>query len=109
MNILVEGFFKKDKIILELETLSIEKDEKEKILKLVDEIAELKLLDVIFEKLESKDKELFMEQLHGGSAQVVAQLLREKIENIEDVLVERAQILEKEIVADIRNLRQENI
>ena len=56
MNILVEGIFKKDKIILELETLTIEKDERKKILKLVDEIAELKLLDVIFEKLESKDK-----------------------------------------------------
>ncbi len=109
MNILVEGIFKKDKIILELETLTIEKDERKKILKLVDEIAELKLLDVIFEKLESKDKELFMEQLHGGSAQVVAQSLREKIENIEDVLVERAQILEKEIIADIRNLKKNNI
>lgn len=109
MSILVEGFFKKEKIILELETLSIEKGEKEKILKIVDEIAELKLLDAVLERLESKDKELFMEQLHGGSAQIVAQILREKIENIEDVLVKKARVLEDEIIEDIRNLQKEKI
>lgn len=109
MSILVEGFFKKEKIILELEALSIGRNEKEKILMIVDEIAELKLLDAVLEKLESKDKELFMEQLHGGSVQIVAQILREKIENIEDVLEERAKILEDEIIDDIRNLRQEKI
>lgn len=109
MNILVEGFFKKDKIILELETLRIEQTEREKILKIVDEIAELKLLDSVLEKLESKDKELFMEQLHNGTAQVVSQILREKIENIEDVLVEKAKILEVEIIADIQNLRKDKI
>ena len=106
MSILVEGFFKKDKIILELETLSIHQNEKDKILKVVDEIAELKLLDAVLEKLEAKDKELFLDQLHGGSAQIVAQILREKIENIEELLLTRAQVLEEEIIEDIRVLKE---
>ena len=109
MSIMIEGFFRKERIILELEGLSIGKKEKEKILRIIDEIAELKLLDAVLEKLESKDKELFMEQLHGGSAQIVAQILREKIENVEDVLAERAKVLEDEIIDDIRNLQKEKI
>ena len=67
------------------------------------------MLDAVLEKLESKDKELFMEQLHGGSVQIVAQILREKIENVEDVLEERAKILADEIIEDIRNLWKEKI
>ena len=50
-----------------------------------------------------------MEQLHGGSDQIVAQILREKIENVEDVLEKRAKVLEDEIIGDIRNLQKEKI
>ena len=109
MSILIEGFFKKERIIIELEGLSIGKKEKEKILNVIDEIAELKLLDAVLEKLESKDKEFIMEQFHGGSDQIVAQILREKIENVEDVLAEMAKVLEDEIIDDIRNLHKEKI
>ncbi|MEX0621914.1 MAG: hypothetical protein WD187_02890 [Candidatus Woykebacteria bacterium] len=105
MSILVEAYFKKDRIILELDTLEVHSEEKEKLLKVVDEIAQLRLLDAALEKLEEKDKQLFLEQLQGGSAQMAAQILREGIENVEEILLERAKVLEEEILVDIRSLK----
>ena len=104
MSILVEGYFKKEKILFELEELDLQNDEKGRILKMADELAELRLLDAVLEKLEVKDKELFLEQMHGGSIEVTAEFLRERIKNIEGSLLERARLLEEEIIKDIRSL-----
>ena len=95
MSILVEGYFKKEKILIELEGLDLQNEEKSKILKMADELAELRLLDSVLEKLEERDKELFLEQMHGGSAEIVAEFLRERIKNIEGLLLERARLLEE--------------
>ena len=107
MSILVEGYFKKEKILIELEGLDLQNEEKSKILKMADELAELRLLDSVLEKLEERDKELFLEQMHGGSAEIVAEFLRERIKNIEGLLLEHARLLEDEIVEDIRSLRSQ--
>lgn len=106
MNILVETFFKKENILSELGALNIHKEEKEKLLKMADEIAELRFLNVILERLEEEDKELFLEQVHGGTAEISAEFLREKIENVEELLREHAGTLENEILEDIRSLQE---
>ena len=67
MSILIEVFFKKENIVSRLASLDIQQEEKEKLLRMADEIAELCFLDLILEKLEEKDKELFLEQIHGGT------------------------------------------
>ncbi|MDP2720678.1 MAG: hypothetical protein Q8O75_01930 [bacterium] len=105
MSILVESFFRKEKIILELDALGLEKAEKENLLKLSQEIAELRLLDAVLQRLEAKDKELFLEQLHSSSSEIVAEFLRDKIADIEDILEQHALVLENEIIEDIKNLR----
>ena len=107
MSMLVEGYFKKEKILIELEELDLQNDEKGRILKMTDELAELRLLDAVLEKLEAKDKELFLEQIHGGSVEVTAEFLRERIKDIEEVLLERARLLEEEIIRDIRSLGEQ--
>lgn len=107
MSILIEGFIKWGKINLELEQLDLQTEEKEKILKMAYELVELKLLDLVLEKLEEKDKELFMEQFHGGSVEIAAEFLREKIAGIEELLSERASLLEAEIVEDVRSLKED--
>lgn len=106
MSVLIEVFFKKENILSELTSLEIQPDEKEKLLKMADEIAELRFLDLILGKLEEKDKELFLEQVHGSTPEILAEFLREKIENIEELLKEHAQILENEILEDIRSLSE---
>lgn len=107
MSILVEAYFKKGKILVELDALDLKRQERNEILKMADELAELRLLDSILERLEARDKELFLEQMRGGSAAVIAEFLREKINDIEEVLSERARGLEDEIVEDIRSLRSQ--
>lgn len=106
MNILIETFFKKENIILELDALDIHGEEKEKLLKMADELAELRFLNIILEKLEEEDKELFLERSHSGSAEALAEFLHERIENIEEVLIEHAKVLENEILEDIRSLTE---
>lgn len=106
MNILIETFFKKDNIIVELENLNMEKREKEKILKITDELAEYKFLNAILEKLEEEDKELFLARMHGGTPEAVAEFLHERIEGVEEILKENSRALELEIIEDIRSLER---
>ena len=73
---------------------------------MADEIAEVRLIDLILERLEKKDKELFLEQLESGASEVFIEFLREKIENIEVVLARAAKVLENEIIEDIRSLKE---
>lgn len=106
MSILIETFFKKENILSELNNLDIHDEEKEKLLKTADEIAELRFLHVILDRLEEEDKELFLEQVHGGNTEILAEFLREKIENVEEMLIKYAEELESEILEDIRNLQK---
>ncbi len=106
MSILIETFFKKDNIIIELENLNMEKSEKEQILKIADELADYQFLNAILDKLEEKDKEIFLERMHGGTPEGVAEFLHERIEGIEEVLKENARALELEIIEDIRSLQR---
>lgn len=106
MSILIETFFNKDNITVELENLNMEKREKEQILKIADELAEYKFLNAILEKLEEEDKELFLERMHGGTPEAVAEFLHERIEDIEEILKENALGLELEIIEDIQSLQR---
>lgn len=105
MSALVEAFFKKDNIILELNMLDIKDDEREKLLKLADDLAELRFLNVILGKLEEKDKELFLDQIHSGQPEILAEFLREKIDDVEELIKKHAVDLEQEVIEDIRDLR----
>ena len=105
MSALVEAFFKKDNIILELNMLDIKEDEREKLLKLADDLAELRFLNVILGKLEEKDKELFLDQIHSGQPEILAEFLREKIDDVEELIKKHAVDLEQEVIEDIRDLR----
>jgi len=104
MSILVEGYFRKKNVSTKLDELDIDKSEKEHLLKIIYDIAEARMLDGVLERLEEEDKELFLEQIHGGSTAIVAEFLRGKIENIEELLTERAVLLEKELIDEIKSL-----
>jgi hypothetical protein len=108
MSSIATFFLKKDNIILELQTLGISKDEQERLLKMADEIAEVRLIDLILERLEERDKELFLEQLQVGASEVFIEFLRDKISDIESILTEQASVLENEIIEDIRSLKEGN-
>jgi hypothetical protein len=108
MSSIATFFLKKDNIILELQTLNISKDEQERLLKMADEIAEVRLIDLILERLEERDRELFLEQLQVGASEVFIEFLRDKIEDIEMLLTEAAKVLENEIIEDIRSLKEGN-
>jgi len=104
MSIFTDTYLDKGQIILELDALEIQTDEKNKLLKVIEEIAELRFIDTILEKLDAKDKELFLEQLHNGSLEIATEVLRERIENLEELLRGRAKAVEREILQDIKTI-----
>ena len=106
MSMIIEAFFNKDNIIVELNTLDISEDEKEKLLKMADELAEYRFLNAILDKLDEKDKEIFLDYTHGGTPEVLAEFLHDKIVGIEEILTEHARNLEYEILEDIRSLKE---
>jgi len=106
MNILISAFFKKENIKSGLDSLDIQENEKEKLLQTAEDLLQLRFLHIILERLDEKDKELFLEQLDAGSAEGTVSFLREKIEGVENILREHAKILENEILQDIRSLKK---
>lgn len=107
MSIFTDTYLNKGQIVLKLESLEIQTEEKNKLLKMIEEIAELRFIDTILERLDARDKELFLEQLHGGSIEIVAEVLREKIENVEELLHARAKAVESEILQDIKTIGEQ--
>lgn len=101
---LLSVYLNKEIIILELDKLEMNKDERDNLLEMADEIAEYRFINEILKRLEEKDKQLFMEQLRKGSAEIFVEFLREKIENVETVLSRQSKVLEAEILDDIRSL-----
>ena len=106
MSILATFFFKKDNIVLELEKLEFEEDERAQLLNTIEEIVELRLIDHILDKLDRRDKELFLQQLHSGTAEVFAEFLREKIQSAEEIMTEHAILLEREILEDLKYFKE---
>ena len=106
MNILMGTFFEKENIKSQLDSLDIQENEKEKLLQTAEDLLRLRFLHIILERLDEKDKELFLEQLAEGSPESTVSFLREKIEDIENILREHAKILENEILQDIRSLKK---
>jgi len=106
MRMLSLLFFKKDNIILELEKLEMQKREKEKLVDILDELVEYRLVNMVMSKLEKRDKELFIEQLYNGSAEIFIEFLREKINDFEQVLAQYSKELEAEILEDIESLQK---
>jgi len=106
MSILATFFFKKDNIVLELEKLEFEENERAQLLNIIEEIVELRLIDHILDKLDERDKELFLQQLHSGTVEVFAEFLREKIQSAEEIMTEYAILLEKEILEDLKNFKE---
>lgn len=105
MSFLIETFFNKENIIVEINSLNVEDHERENLLKMADELAEYRFLNAVLGKLEEKDKEIFLDYLHGGTPEVVAEFLHKRIEGIEEVLKEHGKALEYEILEDIRSIK----
>ena len=106
MSILIEAFFKKENIYRKLQDFDIEDEERKKLLDIADEIAHLRLLQAIMDRLEKEDKFLFLTQLREGTAENLIMFLRERIEGVEEVLKGQAEILESEILGDIESLKE---
>ena len=105
MSFLIETFFNKDNIIIEINSLDVENYEREKLLKMADELAENRFLNAVLDNLKEQDKEIFLDYLNGGTPELVAEFLHQRIEGIEEVLKEHGKALEYEILEDIKSIK----
>lgn len=105
MNVLAESFLNKENLSTLLDRLNLEGSEKESLLKMVSELAEYRLLQAVLARLEKEDKELFMSQIYEGQEVAAVEMLRERIENVEELLRGEIKMLEKEILQDIEGIK----
>lgn len=105
MSFLIKTFFNKENIIVEINSLDVENHEREKLLKMTDELAEHRFLNAVLDNLKEKDKEIFLDYLHGGTPEIVAEFLHRRIEGIEEILKEHGKALEYEIIEDIKSIK----
>ena len=105
MSFLIKTFFNKENIIVEINSLDVENHEREKLLKMTDELAEHRFLNAVLDNLKEKDKEIFLDYLHGGTPEIVAEFLHRRIEGIEEILKEHGKALEYEIIGDIKSIK----
>jgi len=107
MNTFVEAFLNKTDLEKEFKDLSLSRGERETLIKTIEELARYKILNVVLDKLETKDKELFLRQLQSGSEEMLIETLREKIENVEGLLRNEIKEVEKDVLADISQIKDQ--
>ena len=105
MSFLIETFFNKENIIIEINSLNVENHEREKLLRMTDELAEHRFLNAVLDNLKEQDKEIFLDYLNGETPEIVAEFLHRRIEGVEEILKEHGKALEYEILEDIRSIK----
>ena len=94
--------------IVEIESLNIKiklldlpEDKKDHLIKVVEHTVHYEIIDLVLSELETKDKKEFLERLACDFHDKIWDLLKNKIDNVEDKIKEKTLSLIKEFEQDI--------
>jgi Mg/Co/Ni transporter MgtE len=88
-------------ISLDIGDMELTKEERLHLLSLVDSNVHNSVLDTVLSNLESEDKKIFLSNLHLNDHKKIWQHLREKIDDVEEKIIEKIEDLKKELQKDI--------
>lgn len=108
MSILVKHFIKEPKIYLEIEKLGLTSEEKFSLTQSVTLLYHQKLLNKLLEYLEEEDKKIFLELLIVGGEENYLEFLHQKIMNLEEIVKNAVEEIEKHLLKDFRSLEESN-
>lgn len=108
MSIIVRHFVKDPKAFTALGQLKLEESEKEKLTQVITLLYHQKLLNRFLEKLQEEDKRLLIESVMSENHDTTIAFLREKIEDIEQVVSESIIEIEDQVLSDLNELKDKN-
>lgn len=95
-----------ESITLALDELHLSDSQKKHLASLIDSTIHHEILDIIFSKLSSDDKEMLMNKIKNDPEdKEIMKILNEKVENIEDEIKEAVSKLKKELHEDIEGAK----
>lgn len=92
-------------IIVSLDELSLGNDQKKHLAHLVDSSVHATVLDLVLSNLEAKDKEIFLNYLHKKEHDKIWQLLKQKVDNIEEKIKKEATDLIIQLHKDLKDAK----
>ena len=94
-----------DSIVEALNELNLSDDQKAHLLGIVENSLHHAILDAILSELSEKDKHIFLEKLDENDSEKIWKFLNEKIDKIEEKIVQTAESLKKELHQDIQDTK----
>lgn len=92
-------------LLRELETLSLSPKEKEHLLLIVHSSVHTVILDVVLSEIPKEDKHLFLEHVASSTHRDIWKFLKKRTINIEDKIHKAVKDLKKELLVDIKELK----
>lgn len=90
-----------ESIIIEIESLPIEKHQKKHLISLAESQIHNTILDSILSELSKEDKKVFLEHLNTKDHDKIWKFLREKITDVEEKIKGAAQEIKKQLRNDL--------
>lgn len=91
-----------DSIFIEIEKLEISPKEKKELCDLIDAQFHNNILNLILDNLSIQDKQIFLNHLKSNDHSKIWNLLNDKIEGIEQKIIDTAKLLELELQQDLK-------
>lgn len=93
-------------LTVELNSLELKDDEKNHLANLIDSTFHNTILGCIFDKLEDKDKEIFLKMLSGSNHDKIWQFLNLKVKGIEGEIKKTGLQLKQKMHKDIKESKK---
>ena len=94
-----------DSFVAALNELNLTDDQKTHLLGIVESSLHHAILDAILSELSEKDKKIFLEKLDENNDEKIWNFLNEKIDKIEEKILQTAEGLKKELHQDIEETK----
>ena len=95
-----------ESVIIELDKMDLDAEQKIHLAKLLDSSLHHTILDAIFSQLSQEDKKVFASHLEEGQHEKIWKFLNEKVDNVEEKIKKAAKDLKEQLHKDLKEAKK---